>query len=157
MDDRSTTLLLCAVSRRVIGLPLDHVLETMRPLPIEQMPDAPAFVSGLAIIRGEPVPVVNAGRLLDEATNSPGRFVTVRSGDRAVALAVDGVLGVRTVPAAALHGLPPLLREANATAVAAIGRLDAALLIVLRGARLIPDQTHTLTSHTTLHGSSAAF
>ena len=157
MDDRSTTLLLCAVSTRVIGLPLEHVGETMRPLPIEPMPGAPAFVSGLSIIRGTPVPVVDAGRLLEEHTARPGRFVTVRTGDRTVALAVDAVVGVRTIAAASLLSLPPLLREASATAVAAIGTLDAALLVVLRGARLLPEPKDGLTPGRSLHGPSAAF
>ncbi len=53
-----------------------------------------------------------------------------------MALAVDEVLGVRSVPAGTLTALPPLLRDAQTEHVAAIGILDAELLLVLNGARL---------------------
>lgn len=124
------------------ALPLAHVVETLRPLPVEPLAGAPAFVQGLCVIRGEPRPVVDAARLL--STPAPGeppttaRFVTVRTGAQQVALAVDAVLGVRTVPPESLQDLPPLLQEACAEAVAAIGRLDAELLLVLRSSRLLP-------------------
>src|SRR5688572_15607941 len=56
--------LICRVSTRVCALPLDAVVETMRPLVVEPVAGAPGFVSGLSIVRGEPIPVVDAARLL---------------------------------------------------------------------------------------------
>jgi purine-binding chemotaxis protein CheW len=129
------------------ALPLAHVVETLRPLPVEPLAGAPAFVRGLCVIRGVPRPVVDATGLL--GAHAPGdppaepptaRFVTVRAGAHQVALAVDAVLGVRTVPPESLHTLPPLLQEAGAEAVAAIGRLDNELLLVLRSSRLLPEE-----------------
>jgi len=140
MAERDTTrFLLCRLSTRVIGLPLEHVVETMRPLPIEVLPGAPHYVSGLSVIRGSPVPVVNASRLLGEAQTRPGRFVTLRAGDRIVALAVDAVVGVNAIPTGSLRDLPPLLRDAGAETIGAIGRLDAQLLFILHTARLVPE------------------
>ena len=46
------------------ALPLVHVLEVMRPLPLEKVEPAPAFLLGLAVIRGEPLPVVDVAALL---------------------------------------------------------------------------------------------
>ena len=43
------------------ALPLEHVVETMRPLPVEPLGDAPRFILGLSIVRGEPIPVVDVG------------------------------------------------------------------------------------------------
>jgi purine-binding chemotaxis protein CheW len=158
VNHRSADLsLICRVEARLCALPLSHVKETLRPLPVQPVAGAPPFVQGLAVIRGAPVPVVDAARLLGPALTGAGpgqdaaaapdakaapgsaRFVTVAAGDRDVALAVSGVLGVRTVPAASLQALPPLLHEAAAAeAVAAIGRLDEQLLLVLRAGRLLP-------------------
>lgn len=67
------------------------------------------------------------------------RFVTVRAGDRRVAVAFDSVLGVRPIPAGSLHELPLLLRDARAELISAIGALDGELLLVLRSARLVPE------------------
>jgi purine-binding chemotaxis protein CheW len=131
--------LLCRVRAGLCALPLECVLETMRPLPVEPVAGTPAFVRGLSIIRGMPVPVVDAGALLG-ATDfaAPERFVTVRSGDRQVALAVDEVLGTHALSRAALADLPPLVREMSADLVSALGTLDAALLLVLRAAHFVP-------------------
>jgi purine-binding chemotaxis protein CheW len=132
--------LLCRLGTRLCALRLEHVAETMRVLPIEPLVGAPRFVSGLCMIRGSPTPVVEAGSLLDEKTE-PRRLVTLAVGSRRVALAVDRVLGVRTIAAAALSELPPLLQGAAGDVVSAIGMLDAELLFVLSAARLA---THAL-------------
>lgn len=147
VDHRNTDLsLICRVRTRLYALPLAHVVETLRPLPVEPLAGAPPFVSGLCVIRGVPRPVVDAARLLGAQSvaalpsdRPAARFVTVRAGAHQVALAVDAVLGVHAVPPDSLHGLPPLLHEAGSEAVAAIGRLDAELLLVLRSSRLLPE------------------
>lgn len=143
VDHRNADLsLICRVQTRLCALPLAQVVETLRPLPVEPLAGAPAFVQGLCVIRGAPRPVVDAARLLGTQAGSGGspdaRFVSVRAGAGQVALAVDAVLGVRRVPPESLQDLPPLLQEAGAEAVAAIGRLDAELLLVLRSSRLLP-------------------
>jgi len=131
--------LLCRVQSRLCALPLEHVVETMRPLPIEALPAAPSFVRGLAIVRGTPIPVVDAARLLGAGEARPTRFVSVKVAGRRVALAVDGVIGVQRIPPESVQELPPLLQEAGADIVSAIARLDADLLLVLRSARLLAE------------------
>lgn len=139
-DSNANAFLVCRVQARLSALPLAQVVEIMRPLPTEAMAGAPDFVRGLAVIRGAPVPVVDAARLLGAEQDVPaGRFVTLAVGRRRVALALSSVQGVRTVAADLLHRLPPLLHDAGAEVVAAIGLLDAELLLVLHGARLLPD------------------
>ena len=108
-------------------------------MPIESL-TSPSFVQGLSIIRGVPTPVVDAGALLG-ATDAPRstRLVVLRLDARRVALAVEDVLGVRTIPAASLAELPPLLRDAAREVVSALGALDAELLIVLHASYLVPE------------------
>lgn len=126
------------IHHRLCSLPLACVVETMRPLPLEPLGGAPAFVSGLALVRGEPVPVVDAARLLGVQGSQPGRWVTLTVGERRVALAVDTVLGVAAMDEAAQQALPPLLAEAGADVVAAIGTRDAQLLLLLDSTRVVP-------------------
>lgn len=139
MPHSQALALFCRAGSRLCALPLEHVIETMRPLPIEPLTGTPPFVCGLAIIRGVPVPVLHIGKLLSGEGTSPRRFVTVKVRNRQVALAVDGVLNVSPLAAALLHELPPLFGDAGSDAVSAIGALDAELLLVLRTARLIPE------------------
>jgi purine-binding chemotaxis protein CheW len=138
-DVPHSTTLITRVGGCRCALPLAHVVETMRRGAVEPIAGAPTAVLGIATIRGEAVPVVDLGRLLGVEGAVGGRLVTVDTGGRRVALAVDGVDGVRDLADDATGQLPPLLREAAAEVVAAVGRLDGDLLLVLRGARLVPE------------------
>ncbi len=143
-----SALIVVAGTRRC-ALPLEHVIETMRPLPIELVADAPAHVLGLSIIRGRPVPVIDLRGLLASsgvgapAASAPAaaaaRFVTVRTGARQVALAVQSVVGVRSLGPSTLHELPPLVASSTSASVAALGVLDRELVSVLDAARVLPD------------------
>jgi purine-binding chemotaxis protein CheW len=138
----SDAFLLCRVGVRLCALPIEHVVETMRPLPTSALRGAPAFVAGVAIVRGQPVPVLDVSRLLESvaSVSPPERFVTVRVGTRCVVLSFDAVLGVRLLDEAApTDAMPPLLREVGAGVVSAIRALDAELLVVLESARAVPD------------------
>jgi purine-binding chemotaxis protein CheW len=131
--------LLCRVGSLVCAVLLEHVSETMRPLPIEPLAGLPSFVLGLSVLRGTPVPVVDAARMLGVvAPARPGRFVAMRIGARTAVLAVDAVLGVRTLRRDALEMVPPLLADARSEVVETIGTLDSDLLVVLRSGRIVP-------------------
>jgi purine-binding chemotaxis protein CheW len=62
--------LVVGVKGRLCAVPLTHVIEIMRPLPVEPISDVPLFVQGVSIIRGIPTPVVDLGALLG-APNGP--------------------------------------------------------------------------------------
>jgi purine-binding chemotaxis protein CheW len=131
--------LLCRVETRLCALPLDNVVETMRPLPIEPVAGAPDFVLGLSVVRGAPVPIVDVERLLGGKSVNPARFVMLKVGERCVGLAVESAVGIRQIGAASLQDLPPLLRNAEADAVSTIGTLDSELLVVLQAVRIVPE------------------
>jgi purine-binding chemotaxis protein CheW len=131
--------LLCRVGDRLLAIPLVNVVETMRPLPIEGFAGTSRFILGVSTIRGAIVPVLDVGCLTGVGAGRPGRFVTIAFDGRTVALAVDAVIGVQTLDAAALQDLPPLLDSVDREMFAAIGTLDADLLVVLDTAQLVPD------------------
>ena len=135
MVDRA---LVCRVHRLLCALPLRDVIETLRPLPIEPLAGAPSYVCGLSILRGAPVPVVDLGLLLGVEQVRATRLVALRVGARTVAAAVGAVLGVRTLSGD--DGLPPLLKEAGHGAIQTLGSLDRELLLVLEGARIVPEE-----------------
>ena len=113
------------ISGRLLALPVEHVIETMRPLPIEPLapgePAAPACVLGVAQVRGERIRVIDAAQLFGRAgTATPERFVIVRVGDTRLALRVDVVLDLRDLgtgsaidPAVPIAALVPVLRDAR--------------------------------------------
>jgi purine-binding chemotaxis protein CheW len=132
-------VLIVAVQSGACALPLMHVIETMRPLPVEPFACALSFVRGISIIRGAPTPVVDLGALLGTSNGDAGRFVTLRLSERQVALSVDAVMGVREFDALTVQKLPPLLGAASKEIIEAIGTLDEQMLIVLRAGWHLPD------------------
>lgn len=140
MTEPRLSSLVCRVGDVLCALPLEHVEETMRPLPVAPIAGVPAFVRGLAVIRGIPIPVVDAASLLSGTPSvDPARFVTVKTGARHIALAIDAIVGVVDIPPGSVDELPPLFGNASSDAIAAIGELDANLLLVLSHTRLVPE------------------
>jgi purine-binding chemotaxis protein CheW len=137
-DNISSSWLLCRAGTRLCALPLENVVETMRMLPIEPVADAPPSVLGLCPIRGAPVPVVDLQALLAEPEAPLRRIVTLDVGGGTVALAVESVLGVRSIGAEESGRLPPLLRDAAGDIVSGIGMLDSEFLLFLSSARIAP-------------------
>jgi len=133
-----THVLLLRAAGRACALPLGSVVETLRPLPIQILAGAPFYISGVALVRGEPTPVIDLGVLLGGAKQDPSRFVRLRLGERAAALAVDQILGVRTLDASN-GGLPPLLRGVADETLSSLETLDEQLLWVLRDSVTLPE------------------
>lgn len=137
MSGASTVALFFRTQERFCALPLDCVAEILRPQKLRPATGLPAFVLGVSLIRGAIVPVVDMALLLGAAPiREPARLIVLRLGARAVALAVEAVIGVRAVAAGALQDLPPLLRDAG-EAVAAIAPLDHELLLVMQAGWLL--------------------
>jgi chemotaxis signal transduction protein len=121
---------------RLLAVPIARAVEIMRPLTVTPLAGAPDYVLGASVIRGQLTPVVDLAALLGAVDRRPGRFVTVRAGDRQVALAASSVVGVRSLE---LEALPPLFENAAGGAIDAIGRVDAELVLVLGATRIVPD------------------
>jgi purine-binding chemotaxis protein CheW len=134
--------LIVGIEARVCALPLANVIEIMRPLPIEAISGVPRFVLGVSVIRGIATPVVDLEAILGAAKQrAAGRFVTVRAGDKQVALMVDAVLGIRWLDELkTARQLPPLLQGAAGDVVETIGALDEKLLLVLQSAWKLPSE-----------------
>jgi len=129
--------LVCRAGSHLCALPLGQTLEVMRLLAIEPLADAPAFLRGLAVIRGAPVPVLDLARVLGQARTTVERIVTIRAGGRVLGLAVAEVVGVRRRDEIGPHAPVPLLRAAAQDAISSIGTLDSEVLLFLEGLKLL--------------------
>lgn len=140
MSASGASALFVQVQSRACAIPVSFVIETMRPLPIEKLRGIPPFVLGASMIRGAITPVVDLGALIGaESTAEVTRFVTLRVGERQVALAVDRVLGVGELADTMVRELPPMLEGIRGHFIEAISTLDEKLLMVLKAGRMIPE------------------
>jgi purine-binding chemotaxis protein CheW len=128
--------------QHVCAVGLEQVVETMRPQPVRALAGVPAYVRGVAVIRGAPAPVLNVGALLDGDVPDPdpptARLVMVDRG-QPYAFAVDEIVGIRTVPEQVWRELPPLLR--SVAAVTAFAAVDGEPTLFLDAARALPGET----------------
>lgn len=134
------------------ALPVEHVVETMRPLALTPIASAPVYVAGAAVVRGEAVPVVDLARLLTGSAAPVERWISLRSGARPAILAVGEVLGVRRAGAA--HA-PALVGGVATSVLDALGVLDRELLVVLAAARLVTEDAWKAFDSASLRGKAS--
>jgi purine-binding chemotaxis protein CheW len=137
MDGRRSVLAVSAAGR-LCALPIAEVEETMRPASVEPVLGAPAFVLGVARVRGSAIPVVDLGAFLGAGGDPPTRWVTIRLGERRAVLAVSSVDGVHHIDDGRFGSLPPLLSIAPVDHIDAITVVDDVLVTVIRPARILP-------------------
>ncbi len=99
---------LCAfrVGSEEYAIDVGRVREVVSPVEIRPVPRAPAFIEGVADLRGEIVPVVDVRKRLALPAGPRTRrtrFLVVRLGRRVVALLVDAVLEVVRLPLSAIR------------------------------------------------------
>jgi purine-binding chemotaxis protein CheW len=133
-------MVLCHLAEIVTAIPIHYVVETLRPLSLAAFEGMADPLLGVAVIRGKLGPVVSGRMLLGLPSGpAPTRWVVLRVGERLAALAVDSVIGVRTLDAAIADSWPELANHIAAEKVSAIGLLDRRLLMCLQAARLVDE------------------
>jgi len=134
MKETSKSVLLFRMQTVVCAMPISHVSEILRPLPYETFKDLPPFISGVSVIRGTPLPVLNLNYLLghEEKNSHMQRFIIIRNEDTHLACLVDEVIGIENIEAKTITEAPPLLRNTHADLISAMGVLDQKFLLVLQ-------------------------
>jgi purine-binding chemotaxis protein CheW len=148
--------LLVRAAGQLCAIAAANVVEIMRPLPLRPCDPSCRAVTGLAVVRGQPLPVVELGKLLTKASTGSSaeepvrRFVSLRTGkSAAVVLAVSAVVGLRELSPTQYRELPPLMAQLSPEAVAQIGVVDGEFFAVLEAARLLPaDEGQRLATQT---------
>lgn len=107
--EETLLLLVFILDGRRFGVEATHVLEALPLRNLTPVPGAPGCIAGVANLRGRMVAVVNLNELLqlpERGTASHDRLVVIQAGPMTCGLAVDEVVGMRTVPR---QSLAPLL------------------------------------------------
>ena len=141
--EASVTLLIAEVSGRRLAFGLEDVQEVQAAVRIAPLPGSPAPVEGLVDLRGRPVAVIDGHRLFGGVPRGialSDRLVFVHSGDRVVAIRVDRVDDIVTVPVA---DVPPAPSSTSLRLRAAgVARLPDGLVVIHdAGALLSADES----------------
>ncbi len=139
-DAERIQVLVVHARERLCAIRLSHVGETMRPLPISTVVGAPPYVLGVSMIRGLATPVVDLGAVLGETSPAAlTRFLTIKSGARRIAIAVERLVGVQLLKPLSLRPLPASLQRGADDKIEAVGSLDEQLLFLIEPLRVVPE------------------
>ena len=100
-----TVVLIVRLGENLHGIPIEWVEEVLPALPIETVPQCPAFVRGVISVRGHLIPVLDAAERLDlEGHCRPAEphIVCVRVAGRLVGVEVDEALDLTDLGRSAL-------------------------------------------------------
>lgn len=101
-----------ALAGEEFGVPIAVVKEIVRVPDITRIPRTPAFVEGVANLRGSILPVVNLRTrfgLPDEERTDDNRVVVIEVGGRLTGLVVDQVSEVMSIAGDAIEPVPPVV------------------------------------------------
>ena len=121
------------------ALPLEEVVETMRPLQTRPLAGTPPYVRGLTILRGAPAPVIDVTLLITGAAGEIDRYIAVRAGRGPIACATGVVLGVRQIEVEPPEGPAAIFTGVSKALIAGVGSIGTDPLLLLRGIRTVPD------------------
>lgn len=122
------------------AVPLEHVLEISRPLPITPVPNTPDWLLGVANVRGDIISMVDLTTFFGLGSpeqSSRGRLIVARAADLVVGLIVAEVAGIRPVPRAATTLPSALLEGRVATYLQGVAPLGERLISLLDLERLL--------------------
>lgn len=137
-SDTVVQLLTFKLDEQEYALSIDHVVQVARMVALTCPPKAPECVAGVVNLHGRIVPVVDMRRLCGLATKPydlTTQLLIVRANDRLLALMVDAVQAVLTLPARSL-ALPESIALATKY-LSAVGQMGDRLLLILDPATLL--------------------
>jgi purine-binding chemotaxis protein CheW len=103
------TALLISVQGETYALPIESITVVHEGIVVEPMPCVPAFVSGIANVRGHILPVINLATLLGINTppiDGPTSLIVVGNDDMSVALYVEQIGEVAALPLDRIAPIP---------------------------------------------------
>ena len=122
------------------ALSIANVVQVVRMVAVTRAPKSPVFVEGMINLRGRVIPVVNIRQrcgLLDKPYDLNTQLLIARAGQRLMALMVDVVSEVLTIPANCIE--PPELIGADMQHLLAVGKLGDRLILILEPRTLLSD------------------
>jgi len=132
--------ILFVVAGTSYALPSQDVAHVEMVDQITRVPNAPAFVDGVVMSRGQVVPAINM-RARFGFERAPldvsSRLLVVQSSGRAVGLLVDACREFMTVPAAAIHPPGDALSGLSAQYVDGVASVGDRLIVILGLERLL--------------------
>jgi len=144
------------VGEEEFGVDIGKVVEILKVPRVYQMPQLPSFLSGVANIRGEVIPLVDLRKRFGITPSfAKERIVVVRSEHEKVGLLVDGVKEIITLMPEETVNPPAMFKGLKTEYMTGIGKKGDSIIIVLNLDTLLSSeeriQVETLQKTTEVH------
>ncbi|MBK6515086.1 MAG: purine-binding chemotaxis protein CheW [Polyangiaceae bacterium] len=139
-DEAEVRLVCFWIAGQELALPIEAVRETIPLLPITRVFLTPPWLSGIFSLRGEIVPVLDLAQWLGlpaTTVSDETRLVVLRHPARAVAILVDGMAQLRTVPERDLAPPPSTLSIEQLSLLSAVAATPTGTVRVLAPAAIM--------------------
>jgi purine-binding chemotaxis protein CheW len=120
-----------AVTGERYGIEIAYIREVAAVTALTRVPGTPAFIGGVATLRGQILSVLDIGRLFDlpdHGEAAPEKLVVLEGADMPVGILAAAILGMRTVPRSEIETSLPTLTGGRAPYLRGIDRTGVAIL-----------------------------
>ncbi len=133
-DMQEIKLVCFRLGRDMYAADIMRVKEIIKPLPVAGLPEAPAFIEGVINLRGSVIPVMSLRkrfRQTEQSADSDARLLIVSIAGQALALAVDDVTEVISVPVKDLRPPPHFEDRVGSEYLVAVCLVKGSLVMLL--------------------------
>jgi len=110
---------------------------------LTKVPNSPAFVDGIANLRGDVIPVVSLKQKFNLAENQVTeltRLIVINNGNRRTGFVVDDASEVITISDKDIEEAPPMIVGADRKYIQGVGKIDKRILIILDLHKLLTEE-----------------
>jgi purine-binding chemotaxis protein CheW len=130
-DDDHVEFLEFAVAGERYGIETAHIREVATVTALTRIPGTPAFIGGIATLRGQILSVLDIGRLFDLPDRGealPEKLVVLEGAGMPVGILAAAILGMRAVPLSEIETSLPTLTGGHAPYLRGVDRTGVAIL-----------------------------
>lgn len=120
-----------AVADERYGIETAHIREVAAVTALTRIPGTPAFIGGIATLRGQILSVLDIARLFDlpdHGRAAPEKLVVLEGADMPVGILAAAILGMRAVPRSEIETSLPTLAGGRAPYLRGVDRSGVAIL-----------------------------
>ncbi|OGO78716.1 MAG: chemotaxis protein CheW [Clostridiales bacterium GWB2_37_7] len=136
-------LVVFKLDKEEYGVDIMQVQEISPYQKLTKVPNSPAFVDGIANLRGDVIPVVSLKQKFNLAENQVTeltRLIVINNGNRRTGFVVDDASEVITISDKDIEEAPPMIVGADRKYIQGVGKIDKRILIILDLHKLLTEE-----------------
>jgi purine-binding chemotaxis protein CheW len=120
------------IAGQVFGIPIERVVEIIKPQKVFTIPGLPDFLSGVMSLRGSIIPLIDLRRRFGvDPSGKKERLIVTRFGGEKTGFLVDEIREILAISPADVSPPPSFFRGFRTEYITGLGRKDDSIIIIL--------------------------